>query len=67
MSQDKVLANNTMLNAKEVKFPSDYPVSAGAKSFLQKCLTYDQAFRPTVHQLCEHPYVMGTTTKKTQK
>ena len=62
-SQDAILNNRTMLNARQVPFPDRPQVSEECKSFLRKCLSYDQAFRPTVAQLCELPYVT-TTTKK---
>lgn len=58
MSQDKVLTDNTMLNAREVNFPDKSSISDEAKGFIRKCLTYDQAFRPTIQQLCQHPYVL---------
>uniref|UniRef100_A0A7S4ITG5 Protein kinase domain-containing protein n=2 Tax=Odontella aurita TaxID=265563 RepID=A0A7S4ITG5_9STRA len=57
-SQDKVLSNNIMLNARDVRFPSKPAgVSGGAKDFIRKCLTYDQTFRSNVSQLCAHPYL----------
>jgi tousled-like kinase len=57
-SQDKLLSDHTMLNADNVDFPSHTPVSETAKGFIRQCLMYDQAFRPTVGQLCENPYVL---------
>ena len=56
-SQDHVLSNNIMLNAREVRFPSTPQVSAGAKEFIRQCLTYDQTFRPNINQLCSNPYL----------
>jgi tousled-like kinase len=47
-----------MLNAEEVYFPDKPDVSDGGKEFLKQCLMYDQAFRPTIAQLCENPYVL---------
>eukprot|EP00804_Cyclotella_cryptica_P027957 CCRYP_003846-RB/>CCRYP_003846-RB protein AED:0.02 eAED:0.02 QI:613/1/1/1/1/0.75/4/200/759 len=60
-SQDKVLRNQTMLNATEVHFPSKPVISDGAKEFIRECLTYDQMHRPTVSQLCEHCYLRATS------
>ena len=60
-SQDKVLKNQTMLNATEVNFPTKPPISDGAKEFIRECLTYDQMHRPTVSQLCEHNYLRSTS------
>lgn len=57
-SQDKVLNDHTMLNAREVHFPEQPDISPEGKDFIRKCLTYDQAFRPTVAQLCENPYIL---------
>ena len=57
-SQDKVLNDHTMLNAREVHFPEQPDISPEGKDFIRKCLTYDQAFRSTVAQLCENPYIL---------
>ena len=56
-SQDHILTNNIMLNARDVRFPSSPPVSDGAKDFIRQCLTYDQTFRPNISQLCSNPYL----------
>lgn len=58
MSQDRVLSDNTMLNAREVRFPTSMKVSPEAKQFIQQCLTYDQTFRPTVGQVCKSSYLL---------
>ncbi len=57
-TQDKLLADHTMLNAQEVHLPEKPAISQAGKDFIQQCLTYDQAFRPTIAQLCENPYVL---------
>jgi len=57
-SQDKLLADHTMLNAQEVHLPDKPTISKACKEFVQQCLMYDQAFRPTIAQLCENPYVL---------
>jgi tousled-like kinase len=57
-TQEKILADQTMLNAREVIFPDKTEVSAECKEFLRTCLTYEQAFRPTIAQLCENPYIL---------
>ena len=56
-SQDSILANQTMLNARQVTFPEKPQVSDDCKAFIRDCLSYDQAFRPTIAQLCQHSYV----------
>jgi len=57
-SQDKLLADHTMLNAQEVHLPKKPVVSENGKEFVKQCLMYDQTFRPTIAQLCENPYVL---------
>jgi len=60
MSQDCVLTNNTMLDARSVHFPDGTMVSAECKNFIRLCLTYDQVLRPTVAQICRDHYVWKT-------
>lgn len=66
-SQDKILADNTMLNADEVHFPDRPAVSDSCKDFIRLCLTHDQAFRPTISQLCEQPYVLQQSLSTQQQ
>jgi tousled-like kinase len=61
-SQDKLLADHTMLNAQEVHLPERPDVSDSGKEFVKLCLMYDQAFRPTIAQLCDNPYVLQNNT-----
>jgi tousled-like kinase len=61
MSQDRVLTDNTMLNAREVRFPDSPHTSPEAKEFIQQCLMYDQTFRPTVGQICKSSYLLQKT------
>jgi tousled-like kinase len=56
-SQDRMLANGTILNAHTLNFPARPEVSKSGRDFIEACLTYDQRFRPTMAQICEHPYV----------
>lgn len=58
-SQERVLTNNVMLNAREVQFPAVPAISSEAKNFIRKCLTYEQSLRPNIAQLCETEYVKG--------
>lgn len=58
-SQDYLLSNNVIMNAHEVKFPDQPQVSDKGKQFISQCLTYDQAFRPTIAQICENEYVIS--------
>lgn len=58
-SQEGVLANNVMLNAREVPFPENPEISVDAKRFICQCLTYEQALRPNIKELCNSSYVQG--------
>jgi tousled-like kinase len=58
-TQDKLLSDHTMLNAQQVHFHERPHVSETGKAFIRQCLMYDQAFRPTIAQLCENPYVLN--------
>jgi tousled-like kinase len=65
MTQDRILSDRTMLGARTVPFPDEGRVGGGAvvspeaRDFVRACLRYDQADRPTIAQLCEHPYVLS--------
>lgn len=59
VSQDRILSDQTMLNAHQVKFPDKIEVTQAGKDFLQACLTYDQALRPNIAQLCQQPFVLA--------
>lgn len=61
-TQDKILADGTMLNAHTVTFPERIAITNGASEFLRACLTYDQSFRPSIAQICQHAYVISATT-----
>lgn len=63
LTQDKLLSDRTMLNARQVRFPDQHPVSQLARQFLQTCLQYEQEERPTIAQLCEHPYLRLDSAK----
>jgi len=59
LAQDKLLTDNTMLNAREVPFPDHPQVSEGCKDFIRACLTYEQSDRPNIARLCDHEYVLS--------
>jgi tousled-like kinase len=56
-SQDMVLRNHIMLNAREVTFPEETGVSEPCLDFIRACLTYEQSSRPSISQMCELPCV----------
>eukprot|EP00559_Dactyliosolen_fragilissimus_P004829 CAMPEP_0184867564 /NCGR_PEP_ID=MMETSP0580-20130426/27055_1 /TAXON_ID=1118495 /ORGANISM="Dactyliosolen fragilissimus" /LENGTH=864 /DNA_ID=CAMNT_0027367925 /DNA_START=108 /DNA_END=2702 /DNA_ORIENTATION=- len=56
-SQEKVLSNNIMLNAREVIFPEIPIISDICKDFIRHCLTYEYQLRPNISDLCAMDYV----------
>jgi len=58
MSQDTILNNKTILNARHVSFPSQpKSVSAEAKEFIAQCCAYDAKLRLSASQIVDnHPY-----------
>ena len=61
-SQESILNDQTMLNAHKVIFPDKPDVSKLCKEFIEACLTYDPNFRPSMGQLCQHPYIISSST-----
>merc|ERR1712154_216197 len=58
MSQDTILNNKTILNARHVSFPN-HPksVSKEAKQFIAQCCAYDPKLRLSANQIVDkHPY-----------
>lgn len=64
-SQEQILRNEVMLNAKEVHFPSRPAISPDCKDFIQKCLAYNQETRMDVHTAAAHPFLSLKRDKKT--
>jgi len=56
-SQEQILRNEVMLNAREVAFPAKPSVSADCKDFIRKCLAYYQDDRLDVHAAAGHPFL----------
>lgn len=58
ISQEKILREETILrSARTVDFPPKPAVSAEAKQFIRRCLTYSQQERPDVAAAAEDPYL----------
>jgi len=55
------LQNGTIINARTVEWPqmSHIKVTNEAKSFIQRCLCYNQENRADVNELYEHPYLQA--------
>lgn len=66
-SQDKLLADGTMLNARTVVIPDKPRVSDAGQQFVTKCLTYEQTDRPTIAQLCDDPYLLVSFASQSSK
>lgn len=56
-TQERILREDTIINARKVDFPSRPPVSNEAKEFIRRCLTYNQTDRPDVLTIAQDPYV----------
>ncbi|KDD75352.1 protein kinase, partial [Helicosporidium sp. ATCC 50920] len=56
-SQEQILRNEVMLNAREVQFPSRPAVSLECKQFIRECLAYRQEDRLDVHAAASHSYM----------
>ena len=58
MSQDSILNNKTILNARHVTFPT-HPksISKQAKDFISSCCAYEPSLRLSSKQIVDnHPY-----------
>ena len=68
LSQASILEQKTILKATNIDFPTKPAVSAEAKNFIRKCLTYKKDERVDVIALAEDPYLKPylRPTKKAQ-
>ncbi|KAJ4756169.1 Serine/threonine-protein kinase TOUSLED [Rhynchospora pubera] len=57
-TQERILREDTIINARRVEFPSKPVVSNEAKELIRKCLTYNQAERPDVLTIAQDPYLI---------
>lgn len=53
LSQDRLLTDQTMLNAREVLIPDEPPVSEMSKQFIRDCLQYEVSCRLSIGELCK--------------
>ncbi|CAA6653763.1 unnamed protein product [Spirodela intermedia] len=56
-SQERILREATIVNARKVEFPSRPAVSNEVKELIRRCLTYNQVERPDVLTLAQDPYL----------
>lgn len=54
LTQQKILEYNTIVNAREVSFPSKPQVSSAAQDFIRRCLQYRKEDRADVFELAKH-------------
>lgn len=54
LTQQKILEYNTIINAREVSFPSKPQVSSAAQDFIRRCLQYRKEDRADVFELAKH-------------
>jgi len=59
LSQQRILVEKTILNARQVEFPAKPVVSQEAKDFIRRCLQANKDFRPDVLTICEDNYLKG--------
>ncbi|KAJ1293591.1 hypothetical protein BS78_01G080500 [Paspalum vaginatum] len=56
-TQERILREDTIINARRVEFPSKPTVSNEAKDLIRRCLTYNQSERPDVLTIAQEPYL----------
>uniref|UniRef100_A0A1D1ZB35 Serine/threonine-protein kinase TOUSLED n=1 Tax=Anthurium amnicola TaxID=1678845 RepID=A0A1D1ZB35_9ARAE len=56
-SQERILREATIVNARKVEFPSRPAVSSEAKDLIRRCLTYNQTERPDVLTIAQDLYL----------
>eukprot|EP01134_Creolimax_fragrantissima_P004906 CFRG4906T1 len=57
LSQQSIIIERTILNARDVRFPPRPAVSSDTKDFIKLCLSYNKESRPDVLTICRHPYL----------
>ncbi|KAG2545869.1 hypothetical protein PVAP13_9KG465150 [Panicum virgatum] len=57
-TQERILREDTIINARRVEFPSKPAVSNEAKDLIRRCLTYNQSERPDVLTIAQDPYLL---------
>lgn len=57
MTQQAILHERTILNAKTIEFPAKPIVSQEAKDFMRRCLIYQKEERPDVLTVIKDPYL----------
>lgn len=63
LSQQKILSEKTIINARTIVFPPKPVISEECKDFIRKCLTYNPSERPDVLTIYNDKYLRSTKTK----
>ena len=61
-SQEKILREEVIVNARSVEFPAKPAVSEEAKELIRRCLSYHQDKRPDVAAASADPYLSYSKT-----
>ncbi|ONM09262.1 Tousled-like kinase 1 [Zea mays] len=57
-TQERILREDTIINARRVEFPSKPAVSTEhSQDLIRRCLTYNQSERPDVLTIAQDPYL----------
>ncbi|KAJ8493093.1 hypothetical protein OPV22_014814 [Ensete ventricosum] len=56
-TQEEILREDTIINARKIEFPTKPYVSSEAKELIRRCLTYNQTARPDVLTIAQDPYL----------
>jgi len=67
LSQQKILADSVIQNARSVDFPAKPPVSLDTKEFIRRCLSHQQKERPDVFTCCNDSHMLMQTQIKKEK
>lgn len=61
-SQMAIVRDQTILNARQVQFPSKPSISDACKDFIRRCLAYHHQDRYDVYESYYSPYLRGTAS-----
>uniref|UniRef100_A0A7S4CXA6 Protein kinase domain-containing protein n=1 Tax=Eutreptiella gymnastica TaxID=73025 RepID=A0A7S4CXA6_9EUGL len=64
VSQQQLVQNRIILNARSVEFPAKPQVSPETKDFIRKLLCYNQEERPDIFTICADPYFSPKSAPK---
>ncbi|CAJ0579562.1 unnamed protein product, partial [Mesorhabditis spiculigera] len=65
-TQQKILEENTIINARDLVFPLKPQISPAAQDFIRRCLEYRKEDRADVYELARHELLRPRSAKSTQ-